>query len=189
MKIIVTKLGRAAFTMCPLYEKNVLWTLLHSPCSTTAAAHVPNPQYQSPPPCIVQLKDLKRQVRDVGSALQLSGAVQTQAGDMALQLAPDWFSTRRMNGHLLASACVFITGRLNQLPVTLISAANAAQVKPFVQELCGDGTHLIGICLICPWMIAEMKSCGTWETPVGSSEYSNGKIERHPRSGKRDLEC
>ena len=67
-------------------------------------------------------------MREVGSNLQLSGALQVEAVDMALQLALDWFSTRRMPGALLAAACVFICGRINKLPITLISAANASQV-------------------------------------------------------------
>lgn len=77
-----------------------------------------------------QLAELRSRVRQLGASLQLSGAVQTEAHNLAAQLAPDWYSTRRMTGAVLAAACVFITSRLNQLPVTMVSVALASQVRP-----------------------------------------------------------
>ena len=44
-------------------------------------------------PCSAQLAELRSGVCRLGAALQLSGAVQAEAHDMAAQLAPDWCGT------------------------------------------------------------------------------------------------
>lgn len=76
----------------------------------------------------LQLAELSARVRKLGSTLMLPELVQGAAADMALQLAPTFFSTRRISGTLLATTCLFVQGRLNQLPITLVRVALAAQV-------------------------------------------------------------